>query len=269
MIQTQLLRLDPPYQIISAGGRVGIQVATLIVTEDKTTEDGLYTVDIHSHPVVNYGLKQGVEEELKYNGGLPDYERYDKITCRLQPEGAVWNKVEVGDVHVLGLAGANNDMISLWQFVSLVPASPLLKGIPVWDLQSVQRMYNLTSNLKKVGLKLSKTETGLPIDRDRNLNVRFELIYGTANLVCVVIKEEEENPIRDEDYGVKFYVEFTKDTNLCENLIISVMRELQLHFFPSVGLTFYHIKYKARLFEKIAKGLEKDLNAASLPKNVF
>lgn len=28
MIQTQLLRLDPPYQIISAGGKVGIQVAT-------------------------------------------------------------------------------------------------------------------------------------------------------------------------------------------------------------------------------------------------
>ena len=29
MIQTQLLRLDPPYQIISAGGQVGIQLATV------------------------------------------------------------------------------------------------------------------------------------------------------------------------------------------------------------------------------------------------
>lgn len=39
MIQTQLLRLEPPYQIIAAGGNVGIQVATLIVTEDKTTPE--------------------------------------------------------------------------------------------------------------------------------------------------------------------------------------------------------------------------------------
>ena len=35
MIQTQLLKLDPPYQIISANGYVGIQVATLIVAEEK------------------------------------------------------------------------------------------------------------------------------------------------------------------------------------------------------------------------------------------
>ena len=40
MIQTHLLKAEPPYQIISAAGQVGIQVATLIVTEDKSTEEG-------------------------------------------------------------------------------------------------------------------------------------------------------------------------------------------------------------------------------------
>ena len=54
MIQTQLLRLDPPYQIISAGGQVGIQLATLIVTEEKTADEGQYVIDTHSHPVVSY-----------------------------------------------------------------------------------------------------------------------------------------------------------------------------------------------------------------------
>ena len=38
MIQTQLLKAAQPYQIISAGGQVGVQVATLIVTEDKNLQ---------------------------------------------------------------------------------------------------------------------------------------------------------------------------------------------------------------------------------------
>ena len=57
MIQTQLLKCDKPYQIISAAGKVGIQVATLIVTEDKVDVDGNYLIDTHSHPVVNYADK--------------------------------------------------------------------------------------------------------------------------------------------------------------------------------------------------------------------
>ena len=42
MIQTQLLKADKPYQIICAAGMVGVQVATLIVTEDKMAADGSY-----------------------------------------------------------------------------------------------------------------------------------------------------------------------------------------------------------------------------------
>ena len=114
MIQTQLLRLDPPYQIISAGGQVGIQLATLIVTEEKTTETGEYVIDTHSHPVVSYGLKEGLLEAFKYGSNFP--EEADYRNNRLQPEGAVWNKVEVSDIHVLGLAGADNRPISMATF---------------------------------------------------------------------------------------------------------------------------------------------------------
>lgn len=67
MIQTQLLRLDPPYQIISAKGYVGIQVATLIMSEEKDLSHGSFGhvssyIEHHCYPVVNYGLKQGLDE---------------------------------------------------------------------------------------------------------------------------------------------------------------------------------------------------------------
>ena len=92
MIQTQLLKADKPYQIICAAGMVGVQVATLIVTEDKMAADGSYQIDTHSHPVVNYGNKEGLMEELKYNQGAhPDFQ--SQVMQRLQPEAVVWNKV--------------------------------------------------------------------------------------------------------------------------------------------------------------------------------
>ena len=40
MIQTHMLKLAPPYQIIHAGGEVGLHIATLVVTKESETEDG-------------------------------------------------------------------------------------------------------------------------------------------------------------------------------------------------------------------------------------
>ena len=54
MIQTQLLRLDPPYNYIFHGGIVAKQVATLMVAVDKTDKEGNYGLETHSHPVVVY-----------------------------------------------------------------------------------------------------------------------------------------------------------------------------------------------------------------------
>ena len=172
MIQTQLLRLDPPYQIISAGGRVGIQVATLIVTEDKTTEDGDYAVDTHSHPVVNYGLKQGLAEALKYTSNPDDY---SILTSRFQPEGAVWNKVEVGDVRILGLAG-REEKIGLRKFVSLVPVERI-DGAPTWNYRSLTSMRFFGYELQKVGLSLLYNDETELLSRDKRGNLVFYLEY--------------------------------------------------------------------------------------------
>ena len=158
MIQTQLLKADKPYQIICAAGMVGVQVATLIVTEDKMAADGSYQIDTHSHPVVNYGNKEGLMEELKYNQGAhPDFQ--SQVMQRLQPEAAVWNKVEVRDIRVLGLIGANNPFIDLEHFVSLVPSIPsddpsVMPGMPpLWGEKSASKIWNLKFAMERLGLR--------------------------------------------------------------------------------------------------------------------
>lgn len=118
MIQTQLIKADQPYQIITAGGRVGIQVGTLIVTEDKTTPDGGYQIVTHSHPVVNYSLKSDGEDDnqiYRHNKQiLSGKGKFTMSAWELKPEGAVWDKVEISNIKVLGFAGITRD-ITLYQ----------------------------------------------------------------------------------------------------------------------------------------------------------
>ena len=65
MIQTHLLKLDPPYQIIACRGNVGMQIATLVVTEETRDEQGGYGITTHSHPVVTYVDKPLVKKRLE------------------------------------------------------------------------------------------------------------------------------------------------------------------------------------------------------------
>ena len=207
MIQTQLLKLDPPYQIISANGYVGIQVATLIVAEEKeaahvrlSTFSRSY-IEYHSYPVVNYGLKQGLEEQMKYtNSYLDDVER-SRITMRMQPEGAVWDGVDVKDVRVLGLAGASNENIDLSYFVYLIPS---VRGfdpsLHVWDRISTSRIFDLYTGLAKVGLKTQKlsaksyhTPCGDEVDENREFRITLSIEEMTANdarCIKVLIREK-------------------------------------------------------------------------------
>lgn len=250
MIQTQLLRLDPPYQIISAGGRVGIQVATLIVTEDKT-RGGRYAIDTHSHPVVSYGLKQGLDEALKYTS---DPDEYSKVTSRFQPEGAVWNKVEVGDVRILGLAG-REDKIGLRKFVSLVPIERI-DGAPTWNLRSIASMRFFGSELQKVGLSLRSNDDTELFSRDKRGNLVFHLEYVEQTdipIVCVVLKDGELPPHYEWDLPIHFYVQLfdgpdpTDDngkfvgTNRCKTTIRLAM-EMLSPFFDKGKVTFSYRK---------------------------
>lgn len=238
MIQTQLLKADQPYQIISAGGQVGVQVATLIVTEDKMTEEG-YRIDTHSHPVVNYAVKDNLTEELKYWNGDPSEEW--KYTQRLQPEGAVWNKVEVRDVRVLGLVGANNPWVDLEKFVSLVPSIPNpIFGSSVthiWGVRSASSIRNLRWALERVGIKCETSTLHISTiyenqDFSKPLYTPIYLSVEDFDeidcLVKVQIRKPDEYNIA---YGeIAFYCCMKGDSTDFVKTIVRCMKELDQQF---------------------------------------
>ena len=243
MIQTQLLKADQPYQIICAAGQVGIQVATLIVTEDKMTAEG-YQVDTHSHPVVNYANKDGLLEDLKYFSSNPDEEyRYYN---RMQPEGAVWNKVEVRDVRVLGLAGAKNIPISLDFFVILVPSissedpSVGVGCTPLWGIRTSSKITNLIWALERVGVPCSTWPQYLSeSDRDGYTNIYLEIdsLASVEHLVKVELREEF-NPLTPE---IAFRCRLDKKEPMdCMTTIVRCVRELDQQFIRSKKLRFVY-----------------------------
>ncbi len=213
MIQTQLLRLDPPYQIISAGGRVGIQIATLIVTKEvEMSQSRLGNrsnyVEYHSFPVVSYGLKQGLEEEMKYNNNPMDYEAEWAVRRRMQPEGAVWSGIEVKDVRVLGIAGAKNNSVELNYFMYLIPTVPGYDpSLHVWNSISTSRVYELYIGLGNVGLKTTKLTKFCNV-KENKFSVKLELETDPASdnyMVRVVLKEKpDENYLRFQDDSAEF-----------------------------------------------------------------
>lgn len=73
-METQILKLEAPYEYIYCNGEVGKHIATYIVGESRISEDGKYTLETHSHPIVQY---------------------------KDSPKGVVWNRAELTDCEVL------------------------------------------------------------------------------------------------------------------------------------------------------------------------
>ena len=94
-MDTQILKLNEPYEYICCNGHVGLHIATMIVYETTTNEDGEYELKTHSHPVVKY---------------------FDT------PAGSVWNKAELRDCDVL--CREDNPQISLRKFRKILSRYP-------------------------------------------------------------------------------------------------------------------------------------------------
>ena len=73
-METQILKLEAPFDYIYCNGEVGKHIATYIVGESRIGEDGKYTLETHSHPIVQY---------------------------KDSPKGVVWNRAELTDCEVL------------------------------------------------------------------------------------------------------------------------------------------------------------------------
>ena len=95
-METQLLRLNPPYNIICSKGRFAKHIATLIVSDMKGSSDSFqWALNSQSYPVVDYGVGSA--------------------------EGDVWNDTEVKDCKVvLKDPGSSSTLISLAWFSKIL-----------------------------------------------------------------------------------------------------------------------------------------------------
>lgn len=90
-METEILKLDRPYEYIYCNGSIGLHIATMIVYEAKTDENGEYQLETHSHPIVKYSHRPG---------------------------GTVWNRAELTDCKVL--CREDNKRISMQEFYDYV-----------------------------------------------------------------------------------------------------------------------------------------------------
>ena len=144
MIQTHLLKLDPPYQIITCRGEVGMQIATLVVTEETRDEDGNYGITTHSHPVVTY-----VDKQLKKQ---PDSDSFENdpalIACG---EGVVWDKVEVNGTSLVCMSDQTERKLTSYGFCRL--ATEMLENIALSGKWQGHRLMELGANLMDFGVE--------------------------------------------------------------------------------------------------------------------
>ena len=147
MIQTQLLKLDPPYQIIACRGEVGIQIATLIVTEETRGEDGKYGITTHSHPVVSYSDKPRISKKM---AEATDQE--DLVYMAEAGEGIVWDKIECTDCSIVRFTDSPNREISSWDFGKI--AGEMLEEIAFNGKWRGHRLMELKCKLEDVGINI-------------------------------------------------------------------------------------------------------------------
>ena len=107
-METEILKLDRPYEYIYCNGSIGLHIATMIVYEAKTDEDGEYELVTHSHPIVKYSHRPG---------------------------GTVWNRAELTDCKVL--CREDNKRISMQEFYDYVSGIAKTRLLEPGDDQAV------------------------------------------------------------------------------------------------------------------------------------
>lgn len=241
---------------------VGIQVATLIVTEDKIDKDGNYLIDTHSHPVVNYASKEGLVEGLNYYDGNPETEY--KYTRRLKPEGAVWNKVEVRDVRVLGLVGAKNIPIDLETFVHLVPSAGGDPSEHLWNRETANSIYSLHFDLERMGMTYSLSNTCVWSDEYFNKEIHLAIVNDSNLKPAVLVNLREGGYIVDCPIAPIFF-KYSPSTDVNKNVddisfLLTILRNI---FKLNNDVKYVYDDFNSDLspeLDEIAKRITEELN---------
>lgn len=159
IVSTTYAALQPPYQILSYGEILGVQIGTLIVTTqlDEDNEND-YSIKTHSHPVVAYGNK---EMHLSNN----------KLY-----EGTVWDKVELHDVRTICMS---NEHDIDWQRFCLLMKDSCQEYISKNIIHAPQTQFYWS--LRKLGITVNRPRPG---NYKIHLHIEEPFGNGGSKIIC-------------------------------------------------------------------------------------
>lgn len=161
-MNTQLVRLDAPYNIICGkGGKIGLHIATLIVVKEKFT---------------------GVPEGLKMSDTL-FVGSYPVVDNPLEAEGDVWTNTELKECLVMG---HEEDSVSLYGLKKFMEYNDKHRGRLF--LSTILTRFNFLLTLWKSRFILDTDKNGEKII-DYEVHLKFEdkkdgdscMVYSTAD----------------------------------------------------------------------------------------
>lgn len=202
-METQILKLEAPFDYIYCNGEVGKHIATYIVGESRIGEDGKYTLETHSHPIVQY---------------------------KDSPKGVVWNRAELTDCEVLC---SEDDMrIDVQKFFLLcfqqADSKGEIQGFS-WEnaageaemlKEKLQRNgigFKSTTSIEEIGVEVGSCREGY-FAQLMELNILFfHHIEPTLEELAKRLTEEREYWEGFYDHVVK--IKFTPESSLAEEFV--------------------------------------------------
>lgn len=202
-MEIQILKLEAPFDYIYCNGEVGKHIATYIVGESHIDEDGKYTLETHSHPIVQY--KDGAK-------------------------GVVWNRAELTDCEVIC---SEDDMrIDVQKFFLLCFQQAESKGEIEgfsWEnadgeaemlKEKLQRNgigFKSTTSVEEIGVEVGGCREGY-FAQLMELNILyFHHIEPTLEELSKRLTEEREYWENLYDHVVK--IKFTPESSLAEGFV--------------------------------------------------
>lgn len=147
-METEILKLDAPYEYICCNGHTALHIATLIVYEAKVNKDGEYELETHSHPVVrNFST----------------------------PSGTVWNRAELRDCDIL--CREDNPQISLRKFRQILSRYPeSYENVCEGKGQSINPIWK--KDLEDMGIKIAWPVGDDGLEHFKEFKVKLEVNPG-------------------------------------------------------------------------------------------
>ena len=207
-MNTQILNLKAPFDYIYCNGEVGKHIATYIVGESRIDEDGKYTLETHSHPIVQYNNS---------------------------PKGVVWNRAELTDCEVLCSEDDMRIDVQTFFLLCIQRAGQKAKetgddyGFTAWD-NSADEAEPLKEKLRQYGIgfksKEKVVEVGVEVGgcSDGYFAQFMELSIMYFHHIEPTLEELGKRLTEEREYWEEFYdhvvkIKYTPDSSTAEGFV--------------------------------------------------